>query len=439
MDWSIKAFGTIAVTCALLAPVPAAASRIVGFWSAAGIAHLSAEQIRLTNRNKEVLATVSRARVIRLIDVLSRVGRSAGVNAELFVVQLEDKQPNAFAAPGKDGRNVVGVTPAMLELLGDDFDAHAAVIGHELAHLVRQHGADRASRQGFLQGLGLIASILIGARTGVDPSGLVNLGATLIDRGFSRDEEREADRLGLEYMASSGFDPQGAIRLHRKMAEAGKAERLAFLSTHPGDEERIASVQGVIASLPPVARASAAPRAADKKDAEALVRRGDWYGLLALCEEQAGHGPPGGFWWYHMGFAHQKLGNHREAVAAYQVVLEHQSDYPNASLQLGYNYLRLEQLDKAAAALEAAVRTEPGHASAWYGLGIVYHRLGQRDKAWDVHQELKRLDPKRAERFAEVASVPPERPQPQLPAAGVAAAPPDSPQVEEQERAPTSQ
>ncbi|HET9405518.1 MAG TPA: M48 family metalloprotease [Burkholderiales bacterium] len=431
--YRFRILGAIAAACVLLAPVPAAANRIVGGWSAAGIAHLPAENVRLLNKNNEVLATVSRTRVVRLVDVLSRVEKSAGVTAELFVVQYGDSQPNAFAV-GKEGRNIVGITPAMLELVGDDFDAYAAIFGHELAHLVKEHGSGRASRQGLLQGLGLIAGILIGARTGINPSSLIDLGTTIADRSFSREEEREADRLGVEYMIAAGFDSQGAVRLQQRMSEAGKAGSTGFLSTHPSGEERIANLQQILASQPPAAKPPAVARSSDRKDVEELVRRGNWYGLLAVSEEQATANPTDAFWWFHKALAHQKLGDHKEAVPAYQNALKHEPEYKSALLNLGYSYLQTKQPDKSAPAFEGAIRATPDNASAWFGLGIAYFQLGQRDKAWDTHQELKKLDPKRAERFAQIASVPAERPEPQPPnASGVSETMPGQAQDETQE------
>jgi predicted Zn-dependent protease len=253
----------------LLAPAPAAAGRIVGTWPASGIASQSAEEVRLSGGNGQALATVNRARVARLMDVLSRIEAAAGVGAQLFVVQTDDRQPNAFAAAGRNGRNVVSVTPAMLELLGDDDDASAALVGHELAHLARQHGAERASRQGLVQGLGLVATLLAGAASRA--SRLVNFGGILVDRSFSREEERDADRLGIGYAAAAGFDPQGALRLFERMASAGRAMPLAFLSTHPGGEERLADARQAIASLPSALHPSAAPGTLQGDDAAAIA------------------------------------------------------------------------------------------------------------------------------------------------------------------------
>jgi Zn-dependent protease with chaperone function len=188
MNLALRTFIAIPLAGLLLAPAPAAAGRILGSWPASGIASNLAEEVRLTGRNGQVLATVNRARVARLVDVVSRIEAAAGISAQLFVVQTEDRQPNALAATGRDGRNKVGITPAMLELLGDDDDAYAALIGHEIAHLTQRHGAERASRQGLLMGLGTVASLLAGARGNANASLLVNLGTTLVDRSYSREE-----------------------------------------------------------------------------------------------------------------------------------------------------------------------------------------------------------------------------------------------------------
>jgi predicted Zn-dependent protease len=256
MNLALRTLIAIPLAGLLLAPAPAAAGRILGSWPASGIASNLAEEVRLTGGNGQVLATVNRARVARLVDVVSRIEAAAGISAQLFVVQTEDRQPNALAATGRDGRNKVGITPAMLELLGDDDDAYAALIGHEVAHLTQRHGAERASRQGLMQGLGLVATLLAGARGNVNASRVINFGGILVDRSYSREEERDADRLGIGFASAAGYDPQGAVRLFERMASAGRTAPLAFLSTHPGGGERLASARATIASLPSGQRAS---------------------------------------------------------------------------------------------------------------------------------------------------------------------------------------
>lgn len=271
MNLALRTCIAIPLAGLLLVPVSAVAGRIVGAWSAAWIADRQGEQVQLSNGNQHVLATVNRARIARLLEVHSRIEAAAGISAQLFVVQTEDRQPNALAAAGRDGRNKVGITPAMLALLGDDDGAHAALIGHEIAHLAQRHGAERVSRQGLMQGLGLVATLLAGARGNANASRLVSFGGVLVDRSFSRDEEREADRLGIGYAAAAGFDPQGALRLFERMAAAGRAMPLAFLGTHPGGEERLANARQVIGSLPTALHASTAPASLQASETPTLT------------------------------------------------------------------------------------------------------------------------------------------------------------------------
>ena len=235
-----------------------AASPIKAGWTARAIASAPGESNQLLDKDKQVVAVVSISRVRRLIDTLSRIQNAAGMTSDLILVQLSDTKPNAFAS-SKDGTNYVLVSLSMLDLLGDDMDAYAFLFGHEIAHHVKQHGAATQNRRGFLQGLSFITSIIIGARTGVNVGGLTDLGANLIDRTYSRDQEREADQLGLSYMVTTGFDPQGAITLQRKLLAASGSTVFPFLSTHPGGEERIANLEKMIQSMPQSTVATASP------------------------------------------------------------------------------------------------------------------------------------------------------------------------------------
>jgi predicted Zn-dependent protease len=77
------------------------------------------------------------------------------------------------------------------------------------------------------------------------------LGADLIDSAYSRDQEREADALGIEYMIANKYDPLAAIRLHEKILNQASGLRLPFLSSHPSSEERINNVKAVIEAQKP--------------------------------------------------------------------------------------------------------------------------------------------------------------------------------------------
>lgn len=156
--------------------------------------------------------------------------------------------PNAFAFT-QDRRARIVANFGMLRLLGDDAAAWAALWGHELAHLVANHGQTRSERKAFARS----ASDLIGLAlivAGIPVGDMVADGAsTLVERGYSRDEERAADRLGVEAMVRAGFDPAGAVRLQEALASAGAGAPLPFLSTHPGSAERVESMRALVREI----------------------------------------------------------------------------------------------------------------------------------------------------------------------------------------------
>lgn len=170
--------------------------------------------------------------------VTHRLLKSMGENpSEWEVLVFEDKSPNAFALPGKN----VGVHTGMLNLVKNQ-DQLAAVIGHEIGHVLANHGNERVS-QGIVAQAGLtVADVVLGRDSRSDEMIVAALGIGAqfgVLLPFSRRQETEADRLGLKYMAESGFNPQEAAELWRLMsAEAGEGPP-EFLSTHPSPQSRI--------------------------------------------------------------------------------------------------------------------------------------------------------------------------------------------------------
>jgi predicted Zn-dependent protease len=159
------------------------------------------------------------------------------------VVVLEDASANAFALPGGQ----IGVHTGLLDIAENQHQL-AAVIGHEIAHVVARHANERVSQQfAAEQALGLADAMLAGT---VEPGtqrtlmALLGVGAQVgVLLPYSRVQEIEADELGLDYMARAGFDPRESVRLWHNMAQAATAKPPEFLSTHPGDERRIERLQ----------------------------------------------------------------------------------------------------------------------------------------------------------------------------------------------------
>jgi predicted Zn-dependent protease len=156
-----------------------------------------------------------------------------------FVVIENDDVLNAFALPG----GKVAVYSGLLRALPDDA-ALAAVIGHEVAHAVARHGAERMSHMLLAQlgqaGLNMaVSSKSPAAVRAINLAYGVGVGVGVL-LPFSRKEELEADYIGMIYMAKAGYDPTEAIRLWERMAEMREGGAPPeFLSTHPADATRI--------------------------------------------------------------------------------------------------------------------------------------------------------------------------------------------------------
>jgi predicted Zn-dependent protease len=150
-----------------------------------------------------------------------------------------DDQANAFALPG----NKIGVYEGLLKYAVNQHQV-ATVMGHELAHVIARHGNERVSDQLAAQtGLAIAAVALGSSSTSDDNKKLILAGLGLgVQYGvilpFSRTHESEADLIGLDLMARSGFDPRESVKLWQNMATAG-AQPPEFLSTHPSSSTRI--------------------------------------------------------------------------------------------------------------------------------------------------------------------------------------------------------
>jgi predicted Zn-dependent protease len=162
---------------------------------------------------------------------------------------LQSGQVNAFCMPG--GR--IAFFTGIIDKLKLTDDEIAVVMGHEIAHALREHGRERMSKStttGLITGIGgAIASAL----TGYDVRGLANTAGQMYVLKFSRDEEREADLVGLDIAARAGYDPRAGIALWNKMAALSQnGAPIEILSTHPGGEHRIQQIQDHLNVLLPL-------------------------------------------------------------------------------------------------------------------------------------------------------------------------------------------
>ncbi|MBD9354703.1 M48 family metallopeptidase [Methylomonas albis] len=154
------------------------------------------------------------------------------------VVVFEDETLNAFALPG----NKIGVHTGLINLV-DNQDQLAAVIGHEVGHVLARHSNERLSQETAVStGLSMVQAVSQPQTAlGQTALGLLGVGAQYgVILPFSRVHETEADTIGLDLMAKAGFDPRQSVNLWLKMDKASQGgQPIEFMSTHPSHGSRI--------------------------------------------------------------------------------------------------------------------------------------------------------------------------------------------------------
>ncbi len=161
---------------------------------------------------------------------------------------IESDQVNAWAMPG----GKIAVYSGIIEKLNLTDDELAAIMGHEIAHVLREHGRERASRANTAS----LALEVLASLSGAAPT-TKQLASAATDIAFnlpnSRLQEREADRIGVELAARAGYDPSAAVSLWQKMAKVGGSNRAPeFLSTHPSPEDRTEDLRALSARVMPL-------------------------------------------------------------------------------------------------------------------------------------------------------------------------------------------
>jgi predicted Zn-dependent protease len=161
---------------------------------------------------------------------------------------IGSNQINAYCMPGG---KIVFYT-GIIKTLNLSDDEIAVVMGHEMAHALREHARERMGKSTATQGLARLGGLLASSWLGIDPNladAVAQGGANLLTLKFGREDESEADLVGMELAARAGFDPRAGVTLWQKMAAANKGAPPQWLSTHPSSSSRIADME---ASLPQV-------------------------------------------------------------------------------------------------------------------------------------------------------------------------------------------
>lgn len=200
------------------------------------------DQLKQEAASRRALAPVNNPQVKRLRAIADRIIPFAprfnprAANWQWEINLIGSKDINAFCMPG----GKIAFFTGLLNTLQLTDDEVAVVMGHEVAHALREHARERMAKSGLTQiGAGVLGLVIGGGRY----SDAFRAGGNLLTLKFSRDDESEADVVGLDLAARAGFDPRAGLSLWEKMDAANKRKPPQWLSTHPSGPNRIREIE----------------------------------------------------------------------------------------------------------------------------------------------------------------------------------------------------
>ncbi len=226
-------------------------SLIAGYWDLDGALTYARQNGKLLLKQENGFTKEYSLNHIETINTIkNNISRQSGIYPKFLISSSYDV--NAFASKS-GGQPIVIFTLGMLDKLGNDYDAVAAIIGHEYAHLMLDHHDDKRTANTIIDILAGVALIAIDASWGgpaynpyrdIHKIGL-DVGSGLAKSAYSRSDEYEADRVGLEYAIKAGYSSSGALRVQTNIIPMSSN----WFSTHPSSEDRIANLRTTISRL----------------------------------------------------------------------------------------------------------------------------------------------------------------------------------------------
>ena len=209
-------------------------------------------------RQKRALAPDNHPQVIRLRKIFADLEPfSAKFNPRAKdwkweVNLINSRQINAFCMPG----GKIAFYTGILDILKLTDDEVAMIMGHEIAHALREHARERMAKQTLTNVGALAVGVLVGGNAGE----LARGAGSLLGLKFSRDDEREADLVGMELAARAGYDPRAGVTLWEKMSRAAKGQPMEWFSTHPSSSSRIDAIKANLKDVMPLYEAARATK-----------------------------------------------------------------------------------------------------------------------------------------------------------------------------------
>ncbi len=313
---------------------------------------------------------------------------------------IKDEVYNAFAIPAGH----IFINSGLLAVM-DSEDELAGILGHEMAHVICRHISKRIERSKKIDlatMTGMIAGIFLGAATR-DPAALqtLTIGSAAAGQSaslaYSRDDESQADQLGLTYTTNAGYSPQGLLTALKKIRTKqwfGSEQIPTYMLTHPATEERMVWIDSWIMSHPDKAKKQKATQAGIFKRINVRLKAmfGDPKSTLEQFRNALSQNPNDENMIYGYGLALARAGKKSEAVEQIRRVLAKNALDPFILTDLGRIYFLDGRYEDAASTLEGAVSMKAENPEGLFYLGRSQMELGQLKKAADTFTTAIRIN-----------------------------------------------
>ncbi len=343
---------------------------------------------KLLEQIDEVLPLIKDGEVATYIQTLGEsLVASLGTTSYDYRFFIVDQSiPNAFAVPG----GYIFVFRGLIELMETEGEL-ASILCHEIAHIEARHIHRRleAGKVANVAALaGVLAAALLGAG-GAASQGLVAgtlAGARSFQLKYSRDQEQEADQLGMRYLCKAGYPPGAMVSAMQKMARQSwrsNSQIPSYLSTHPALDERIHQLQKIAEGMECARGASAREGTVNFDLIQAALVADYAEPRIALDRfmRESQEGNPAGF--YGLGRLYLRQGRFEDAVQSLQRVARTNPGNPLVLSALGTAHFRRGNLDEALKVLETALLLNPGDVISRFRLATVLQDKGADRQALD--------------------------------------------------------
>jgi len=337
-----------------------------------------------------------------LVEYINGLGLYIGKQIEvpyfpLNCYVIKDSTINAFAAPAGHVFFFSGLINIM-----DTVDELASVLSHELGHVSGRHLALRMERSKKI-GLATMAGILAGALIGGDVAGAIMTGSIAAgiqaELGYSRDNERQADQLGLKYASISGFDPWGMVSVLKKMQKErwySQGNMPSYLLTHPGAAERMSNIETM---------AKNAGIAPECKESQKFRLEFPLFHtmVMALCSERSfairqfnkklQKDSTSPIAHYGLGLILEQEGSARDALSHFQIARERMPHSIPIMFSTGKAYQDTGQYTKSLPILREALNKSPKDKTIMSLLALSLQKLELYEEALAIYKRLTFLPP----------------------------------------------